>query len=134
MGNWWRLKYWPTIVETRPMLTRMQYDLLLLSGRNVLVLLEPMQSEEELFSSANTLQQVERYLLVFAETLAHLPEGLRLVQVDWHGWSHLQTLLQHNRQPRRAEVWYGTQALVPTTLELMARLRRQDPVWFEIGF
>jgi uncharacterized protein with HEPN domain len=118
------------------MLTRMQYDILLLSGRNVLVLLEHLQGEEELFASANTLQQVERYVLVFAQTLAHLPEAmrLRLVQVDWHGWSHLQGLLEEDRQPRRAEVWYATQSLVPATLELLARLRRQDPVWFELGF
>lgn len=118
------------------MLTRMQYDILQLSGRSVMALLDELQGEAELFASANTLQQVERYLLVFAQTLVHLPEALRLrlVQVDWHGWSHLQALLEDDRQPRRAEVWYGTQALVPATLELMAKLRRQDPVWFEIGF
>lgn len=118
------------------MLTRMQYDILLQCGRSLAALLEELQGEAELFASANTLQQVERYLLVFAQTLAHLPEALRLrlVQVDWHGWSHLQLLLEQNRQPRRAEVWYGTQSLVPATLELMAKLRRQDPVWFEIAF
>jgi len=118
------------------MLTRMQYDILLLSGRSVVALLEELQSEQELFASANTLQQVERYLLVFAQTLAHLPQVMqeRLLQVDWHGWACLQKLLEEDVQPRRAEVWYGTQSLVPATLELIAKLRRQDPVWFEIGF
>jgi uncharacterized protein with HEPN domain len=118
------------------MLTRMQYDILLASGRSVVALLEELQSEAELFASANTLAQVERYLLVFAQTLAHLPQPLqtRLVQVDWHGWTCLQQLLEQDQHPRRAEVWYGTQALVPATLELLAKLRRQDPVWFEIGF
>jgi uncharacterized protein with HEPN domain len=118
------------------MLTRMQYDILLASARSLQDLLHAMQSEQELFSSPNTLQRVERYLLVMAQTLAHLPEPMqaRLLQVDWHGWGCLQALLEQDAQPRRAEVWYGTQSLVPATLELIAKLRRQEPVWFEIGY
>lgn len=114
----------------------MQYDILQSSGRSVAALLAEMQSEDELFSSANTLQRVEAFLLVIAQTLAHLPEPLRqrLVEVDWHGWECLQQLLEQDAQPRRAEVWYGTQALVPATLELIAKLRRQEPMWFEIGY
>ena len=118
------------------MLTRMQYDILLASASSLQVLLKEMQSEPELFASPNTLQSVERYLLVMAQTLTHLPAPMqaRLVQVDWHGWSCLQALLEQNGQPCRAEVWYGTQSLVPATLELLAKLRRQEPVWFEIGY
>jgi hypothetical protein len=75
-------------------------------------------------------------LLVMAQTLTHLPQAIqaRLVQLDWHGWSYLQALLEQDRHPRRAEVWYGSQSLVPATLELIARLRRQEPVWFEICY
>jgi uncharacterized protein with HEPN domain len=118
------------------MLTRMQYDILHSSGKDLAELLRVMQSEEELFASANTLERVEAILLVFAQTLAHLPEPLRqrLVQVDWHGWACLQELLEQNTQPRRAEVWYGTQALVPATVQLITQLRKQEPVWFEIGY
>ena len=118
------------------MLTRMQYDILQTSARNISALLAPMQEDVELFSSANTLLEVERYLLVCAQTLAHLPEPLqrRLLQVDWHGWSCLQQLLEQDQQPRNAEVWYGTQSLVPNTLALLAQLRRQEPVWFEVGY
>lgn len=114
----------------------MQYDILQSSGRSVAALLAEMQGEDELFSSANTLQRVEALLLVIAQTLVHLPEPLRqrLVEVDWHGWECLQQLLEQDAQPRRAEVWYGTQALVPATLELIAKLRRQEPMWFEIGY
>jgi hypothetical protein len=114
----------------------MQYDILLASGRSMQVLLKEMQSEPELFSSPNTLQRVEVYLLVMAQTLTHLPEPMqaRLVQVDWHGWSCLQQLLETDGKPRRAEVWYGTQSLVPATLELLAKLRRTEPVWFESGY
>jgi uncharacterized protein with HEPN domain len=118
------------------MLTRMQYDILQTNGKGIAALLAELQSEEELFASPNTLQRVEAALLVFAQTLAHLPEPLRqrLVQVDWHGWDCLQRLLESDGQPRRAEVWYGTQALVPATLQLIATLRKQEPVWFEIGY
>jgi hypothetical protein len=43
-------------------------------------------------------------------------------------------MLETDGQPRRAEVWYGTQSLVPATLELLVKLRRAEPVWFEIGY
>ena len=118
------------------MLTRMQYNILHSSALGIALLLREMQSDSELFASANTLEQVEARLLVIAQTLAHLPQPLqqRLLQVDWHGWSCLQQQLEHDTQPRRAEVWYGTQSLVPNTLQLLATLRQQEPVWFEMDY
>lgn len=118
------------------MLFRIQHDILQASGKVIATLLAEMQSEDELFASANTLQRVEAHLLVLAQTLAHLPQPLRqrLLQVDWHGWQRLQQLLEASVQPRREEVWYGIRALVPATLGLIAKLRRQEPVWFETGF
>lgn len=118
------------------MLSQMQYNILQASGHVVCALLEEMQSESELFASTNTLARVEDHLLVIAQTLAHLPEPLRqrLVQVDWHGWQCLQQVLEQGTQPRREEVWYGIHALVPATLELIAKLRQREPVWFEMGF
>jgi uncharacterized protein with HEPN domain len=114
----------------------MQYDILQTCGKNIRVLLAEMQGENELFASANTLLRVEANLLAIAQTLAHLPEPLRrrLLQIDWHGWGCLQQLLENDLQPRHAEVWYGTQSLAPATLELIAKLRRQEPTWFEIGY
>lgn len=118
------------------MLPRMQYDILLASAKVVGTLLAELQSERELFASANTLQRVEAHLLVMAQTLAHLPPALRqrLLQIDWHGWARLQELLVQDLQPRHEEVWYGIHALVPATMELIAQLRRHEPTWFEIGF
>ena len=118
------------------MLSRMQYDILQTNGQLVGALLAELQSEEELFASANTLQRVEAHLLVIAQTLTHWPEPLRrrLVQIDWHGWQCLQQLLEQNAQPRREEVWYGVRALVPATLELITQLRRREPGWFEMGY
>lgn len=118
------------------MLPRIQYEILQSRGQALRALLAPMESEQELFASANTLARVEAHLLEMAQTLAHLPEPLRLrlTKLDWHGWARLQQLLEQNAQPRHEEVWYGLRALVPATLELMAQLRRQEPVWFEPGF
>ncbi len=118
------------------MLSRMQCDIVQASGKAIGVLLAEMQDESELFASATTLQFVEAQLLLMAQTLAHLSPELhaRLTQIDWHGWEHLQQLLEQDKLPRREEVWYGIQSLVPATLELIAKLRRQEPAWFEIGY
>ena len=99
-------------------------------------LLREMENEDELFASANTLRRVELYLLIIAQTLAHLPASLhqRLDQIDWHGWARLCQLIEQDAHPRREEVWYAIRALLPATLELIATLRRREPVWFEIGF
>jgi uncharacterized protein with HEPN domain len=118
------------------MLHRMQWDIVHGSGLAVGILLQHLQSEHELFASANTLQMVEAHLLVIAQTLTHLSPLLqqRLVQIDWHGWQRLRQLLEHGTQPRREEVWYAIHALVPATLQLIEELRRQEPLWFEIGY
>jgi uncharacterized protein with HEPN domain len=114
----------------------MQYLILQNSGEIMKHLLAELQGEEELFASANTLACVEMHLLRMAQTLAHWPEPLRLrlVQLDWHGWIRLQDLLEADGQPRREAVWYGIHALVPATLELIDRLRQQEPAWFEWGY
>lgn len=118
------------------MLHRMQCDIVQASAKAIQALLAEMQDESELFASAATLQYVEAQLLVMAQTLAHLAPELhhRLTQIDWYGWEHLRQLLERDRHSRREEVWYGIRSLVPATLELIAQLRRQEPVWFEIGY
>ena len=118
------------------MLHRMQWDIVHGSGLAVGTLLEHLQSELELFASANTLQMVEAHLLVMAQTLAHLSPPLRqrLLQIDWHGWQRLRQLLEQDTQPRREEIWYAVHALVPATLQLIEELRRQEPLWFEINY
>ncbi len=118
------------------MLSRMQCSILHNSGQAVQTLLAPMQSEDELFASANTLALVEAHLLVIAQTLAHLAPALheRLTRVEWNGWQALQGLLEQDVQPRREAVWYGISALLPATLQLIDELRRREPGWFEIGY
>lgn len=118
------------------LLPRMQCDMVQASGQAIAQLVAPMQSEQELFASPATLQAVEAHLRLIATTLAHLPEPLqmRLTELDWHGWSRLHHALDQPHSPRREAVWYGIQALVPATLEMLARVRKRYPVWFEIGY
>lgn len=118
------------------MLTLMQCDIVRNCARDVRALLAELQDDDELFASANTLARVEHYLLVMAQTLAHLPPAVhqRLPQIDWSGWQMLRSLLAYNLQPRREAVWYGISALMPATLQLIDELRLREPVWFEIGY
>jgi len=118
------------------MLHRMQADIILNSGRVIQSLLAEMQEEQELFDSVATLHTVEAQLLVMAQTLAHLaPElHLRLTRIDWQGWGELHRLLASGDQPRREAVWYGVRSLLPATLELVADLRRREPLWFGIDY
>lgn len=118
------------------MLHRMQCDIVRIAGETIQALLAELQSEDELFASEATLHGVEAQLLVMSQTLAHLAPELhqRLHCVDWQGWGQLHHLLESGEQPRREAVWYGVRALVPATLELIAELRKKEPVWFGIDY
>ena len=118
------------------MLHRMQCDIVRIAGETILQLLAEMQSEDELFASGATLHVVEAQLLVMSQTLAHLAPELRerLHRIDWQGWGQLHHLLESGGQPRREAVWYGVRALVPATLELVADLRRREPLWFGLDY
>ena len=91
-----------------------------------------MQGEDELFASALTLRAVEAQLLIMAHTLGNMTPALhqRLLHVDWVGWAALHDKLRHGVQPRREEIWYAVNGLVPQTLELMLGLRRREPGLF----
>lgn len=118
------------------MLHRMQCDIVRIAGETIDRLLAEMQGEDELFASTATLHAVEAQLLVMSQTLAHLAPGLRqrLDRIDWQGWGRLHHLLETDGQPRREVVWYGVRALVPATLDLIAELRRREPLWFGIDY
>jgi uncharacterized protein with HEPN domain len=118
------------------MLSRMQCEIVSGCGEAIETLMAQMQSEGEFFASANTLACVEASLLAMAQTLDHLSPALRnrLAWVDWDGWRALRDSIEHDVQPRREEIWYGARALMPATLHLIERLRRVEPVWFEIAY
>ena len=95
-----------------------------------------MQDEDELFASTLTLRAVEAQLLIMAHTLGNMTPALhqRLMQVDWVGWAALHDKLRNGVQPRREEIWYAVNGLVPQTMALLLDLRRKQPVLFEVGF
>jgi len=118
------------------MYQRSIYEILMGTGQAVLTLTQPMQDEAELFASPLTLRAVEAQLLIMAHTLGNLTPLLheRLLAVDWRGWAALHECLSRGISPRREEIWYAIQALVPQTLAMLADLRQQRPEWFELGY
>lgn len=115
---------------------RSLYDIVMETGRSIGVLTQEMQGEDELFASALTLRAVEAQLLIMAHTLGNVTPVLhqRLLQVDWIGWAALHDKLRNGVQPRREEIWYAVNGLVPQTMGLLEALRRRQPVWFEVGY
>lgn len=115
---------------------RSLYDIVMDTGRSIGLLTEAMQDEDELFASTLTLRAVEAELLIMAHTLGNVTPVLqqRLLQVDWNGWAVLHEKLRHGIQPRREEIWYAINGLVPQTMSLLAELRRRQPIWFETGY
>ncbi|EHR69912.1 hypothetical protein BurJ1DRAFT_1039 [Burkholderiales bacterium JOSHI_001] len=115
---------------------RSLYDIVMDTGGSVQALTREMQGEDELFASTLTLRAVEAQLLIMAHTLGNMTPALhqRLLHVDWTGWAALHDKLRHGVQPRRDEIWYAVNGLVPQTVQLLADLRRKQPVLFENRF
>jgi len=115
---------------------RSLYDIVVDTGRSIGLLTQAMQGEDELFASVLTLRAVEAQLLIMAHTLGNVTPALhqRLMQVDWVGWAALHDKLRNGIQPRREEIWYAVNGLVPQTMALLQALRRRQPVWFELGY
>jgi uncharacterized protein with HEPN domain len=118
------------------MYLRSLYGIVMEAGGSIGLLTREMSDEDELFASALTLRAVEAQLLVMAHTLDNFTPALhrRLLEVDWAGWAVLHDKLRNGIQPRREEIWYAVNALVPQTLGLLQRVRRLEPAWFEIGY
>lgn len=115
---------------------RTLYDIVMDTGRSIHTLIKAMQNEDELFASNLTLRAVEAQLLIMAHTLGNLTPMLhqQLMQVDWNGWAALHDKLRNGIQPRRSEIWYAVNGLVPQTMGLMDALRRKQPSLFELGY
>jgi len=118
------------------MYQRSLYEIVMETGRSIAALTREMQGEDELFASTLTLRAVEAQLLIMAHTLGNVTPALHqgLLEVDWTGWATLHDKLRNGVQPRREEIWYAVNGLVPQTLGLLQALRRRQPVWFELGY
>lgn len=115
---------------------RALFDTVMETGRSIRSLTQPMQDADELFASRLTLRAVEAQLLIMAHTVGNLTPVLQqqLLQVDWSGWAALHDALRNGIQPRQEAIWYAIHGLVPQTMDLLADLRRRQPVWFETGY
>ena len=115
------------------MLHRPLFGIVMECGAAIRALTREMQGEDELFASRLTLRAIEAQLLIMAHTLGNLTPMLhrRLGAVDWAGWSALHDKLRRGVEPRREEVWYAVNGLVPQTLQLLSDLKRREPALFE---
>lgn len=115
------------------MYLRSLYDIVMDAGLSIGELTREMQGEDELFAATLTLRAVEAQLLIMAHTLGNVTPQLhqKLHQADWLGWAALHDKLRRGVQPRREEIWYAVNGLVPQTLALLQDLRRRQPVLFE---
>jgi uncharacterized protein with HEPN domain len=109
------------------------YDIVMDTGQSIRKLTAEMEGEDELFASKLTLRAVEAQLLIMAHTLGNVTPMLHqnLILVDWVGWAALHDRLRNGIQPRREEIWYAVNSLVPQTMSLMHDLKRKHPLWFE---
>lgn len=112
---------------------RSLYDIVMNTGHSIGLLTKEMQGEDELFISPLTLRAVEAQLLIMAHTMGNMPSSLHqhLIQVDWNGWATLHDKLRNGIQPRRHEIWYAVNGLVPQTMDLLETLRRKQPTLFD---
>lgn len=115
---------------------RSLYEIVMDTGRSIGTLTKEMQSEDELFASTLTLRAVEAQMLIMAHTLGNFTPKLhqQLMAVDWNGWAVLHDKLRNGIQPRREEIWYAVNSLVPQTMGLLQDLKRKQPVWFEVNY
>jgi uncharacterized protein with HEPN domain len=106
------------------------------TGRSILALTREMQGEDELFASTLTLRAVEAQLLLMAHTLGNITPALhrRLLQIDWLSRAVLHDKLRRGIEPRREEIWYAVNGLVPQSMALLQQLWQRQPVWFEHGY
>lgn len=103
------------------------------AGVAILTLTEGL-APEEFFSSRITQQEVLRQMRIMADTAANLPDDLKLkmVEIDWAGWSILGMELKIIGSAERDALWFGVRSLVPATLMWMRVYKNDAPELFSL--
>ncbi len=103
------------------------------AGVAVLTLTEGL-APEEFFSSRITQQEVLRQMRIMADTAANVPDDLKLkmVEIDWAGWSILGMELKITGSAERDALWFGVRSLVPATLMWMRVYKKDAPELFSL--
>jgi uncharacterized protein with HEPN domain len=103
------------------------------SGEGILTLTEGIEPEE-FFSSRITQQEVLRLLRVMTETANNIPYELKLkiAEIDWAGWSVLNTQLTVAGGFERDALWFSVRSLIPATLMWLRVYRQSAPELFSL--
>ena len=95
------------------------------------------KAQDDMMSGGNMfdMEKVNKMLQDLAESAKKVREAnkdayRKLAPLDWAGWAALHDRLRRGVQPRREEIWYAVNGLVPQTLQLLATLRQREPALF----
>jgi len=101
-------------------------------AHEVSALLRPMESEDELFRSANTLNAIVERVRVLASALGQMdqPWTCTIPALDWPAWQRVHEGLGRAGPPDRDMLWFVISSLVPATVVLLREARHQHPGLF----
>lgn len=116
------------------MLSGALFGILNEAGTAILTLTEGVEPEE-FFGSRITQQEVLRQMRIMAETAANVPHELkqRMAEIDWAGWSVLDTQLKVAGGFERDALWFAVRSLVPATLLWLQVYRKNTPEIFSLA-
>ena len=102
------------------------------AGTAVAILSDSVE-EQELGASRLTRAEVERQLLVMAQSLADLGPAVavEMPEIDGAGWRLLADALAPGGTRAWETVWFAVESLVPATLLWLRVYRNSRPEWFE---
>lgn len=103
------------------------------AGIAVLTLTEGLEPEE-FFNSRFTQYETLNQMRIMADTAANVPDDLKLkmVEIDWTGWSVLGIELNIPGSAERDALWFGVRSLVPATLMWMRVYKKDTPELFSL--
>mgnify|MGYP003705421335 CR=1 FL=1 len=101
-------------------------------AHEVLVLLRPLESENELFCSVNTLNAIVERVRMLASTLGQMgrPWTSVVPELDWPAWQRVHDGLGRSGPPDRDMLWFVVSSLVPATAMLLRQARHRHPGLF----
>ncbi|WP_374316967.1 hypothetical protein [Aquabacterium sp.] len=104
-------------------------------AHDITVLLAPLQSEDELFMSQNTLEAIMARLRMLSFTLGQLGRPWTDVvrEIDWAAWQQLHVALSSSSEPDHDMLWFAVSSLVPATTTLLRRGRHRHPGLFMLS-
>lgn len=115
------------------MITAPLFQLIESAGEAVLTLTETVD-EAEFRRSRLMRPEVQRQLLVMADTLGAMPPEVlaAMPEIDWDGWRSHRRLFASDGPERDEALWFGVQSLVPATLNWLRVYKPSQPELFAL--